>query len=68
MIDASCVHCLEQLLHAVGFLEEVHIVQVCIAIPVLPLLGRGEWGQQADGKRAKDSLDVQSSVLLTASE
>ncbi len=35
MIDTTSVHRIEQLLHAVGFLEKIHVMQMRIAIAVI---------------------------------
>ena len=53
MVDGIVLHGGEQFRHAGGFLEEIHVVQVRIAVGVFPGTGRTGKCQQAGKTQTK---------------
>ncbi|MCY1184219.1 hypothetical protein D9M73_248950 [compost metagenome] len=54
MIDSPLVHGLQQGPHAIAFLEEVHVVQVGVAVAIVPRLALADDEQDEDSEAGTD--------------
>ncbi|MCY1251170.1 hypothetical protein D9M72_649000 [compost metagenome] len=63
MVNAALVHRLQQGLHAVAFLEEIHVVQMGVAVAVIARFAGNCQRQQKRGETGPQPIQGSSSGM-----